>query len=171
MAKKFILYGTLTRSVMRNFNSLCYRNRGEITILVCELSSHPHRPGTKTLSDMWRSHWKVDFHCSVIFTRVNRIETIVWKVTRKRKRTSLNLYVYAWSFIHCRFIYARTHVKKKRQWKSTFTVIVGRYPRCTCTEALSDTTFRPVECTIQQFQTDQVCSFLLLVRSTSIISR
>ena len=142
MAKKFILYGKLTRSVRRNFNSLCYRNRGEITILVCELSSHPHRPGTKTLSDMWRSNWKVDFHCSVIFTRVNRIETMYGRSRVNVKEwTSLNLYVYAWSFIHCRFIYARTfyvrtHVKKKRQWKSTFTVIVGRYPRCTCTEAL-----------------------------------
>ena len=122
----------------------------------------------KNISDMWRSNWKVDFHCSVIFTRVNRIETMYG-------RSRVNLYVYAWSFIHCRFIYARkfyvrTHVKKERHWKSTFTVIVDRYPRCMDTEALSDTTFRPVECTIQHFQTDQVCSFLLLLRSTSIIS-
>ena len=127
----------------------------------------------KNISDMWRSNWKVDFHCSVIFTRVNRIETMYGRSrVNVKQRTLLNLYVYAWSFIQCRFIYTRTRVKKKkkRQWKSTFTVIVDRYPRCMRTEALSDTTFRPVECTIQHFQTDQVCSFLLLLRSTSIIS-
>ena len=128
----------------------------------------------KNISDMWRSNWKVDFHCSVIFTRVKRRETIYGRSrVHVNQRTLLNLYVYAWSFIHCRFIYARTRVKKKkkrRQWKSTFTVIVDRYPRCMCTEALPDTTFRPVQYTIQHFQTDQVCSFLLLLRSTSIIS-
>ena len=128
----------------------------------------------KNISDMWRSNWTVDFHCSVIFTRVNRIETMYGRSrVNVKERTLLNLYVYAWSFIHCRFIYARTRVKKKkkRQWKSTFTVIVDRYPRCMCTEALSDTTSRPVECTIQHFQTDQICSVLLLLRSNSIISR
>ena len=93
-----------------------------------------------------------------------------YKISEAQLQFAL-LHVYAWSFIHCLFIYARTHVRKKRQWKSTFTVIVDRYPRCMCTDVLSDTTFRPVECTIQHFQTDQVCSFLLLLRSTSIISR
>ena len=30
----------------------------------------------KNISDMWRSKLKVDFHCSVILTSVNRIETM-----------------------------------------------------------------------------------------------
>ena len=165
MAKKFILYGKLTRSVRRNFNSLCYRNRGEITILVCELSSHPHRPGTKTLSDMWRSNWKVDFHCSVIFTRVNRIETMYGRSRVNVKEwTSLNLYVYAWSFIHCRFIYARTfyvrtHVKKKATVE--INLYSHRWPLSQVyvyRSSISDTTFRPVECIFSIFKTTRTAA-------------
>ena len=73
----------------------------------------------KNISDMWRSNWTVDFYCSVIFTRVNRIETMYGRSrVNVKERTLLNLYVYAWSFIHCRFIYARTRVKKKKEKKS-----------------------------------------------------
>ena len=60
----------------------------------------------------------------VNFTRVNEIETIVGKVTRKRKSwTSLNFHVYAWSFVRCLYcIYARSHGKITQQWKSTLSL-------------------------------------------------
>ena len=89
----------------------------------------------KNISNMWRSNLNVDFHCRVIFTRVNRIETMYERSRVNVKEwTSLNLYVYAWSFIHCRFIYARkfyvrTHVKKSdsgnQPLQSSLTVIPG----------------------------------------------
>ena len=43
---------------------------------------------------------------------------------RKRKSwTSFNFHVYTWPFIHCFFfIYARSHGKITRQWKSTLRV-------------------------------------------------
>ena len=131
----------------------------------------------KNISDMWRSKLKVDFHCSVILTSVNRIETMYGRPrVNVKERTSLNLYVNAWPFIHwlsfiyARKFYVRTHVKKSDSGNQPLKS-VSRCPRCTCTEVLSDTTFRPVQCNIQHFQNDKDCSFLLLLRSPSIISR
>ena len=83
----------------------------------------------KNISDMWRSNWKVDFHCSVIFTRVNGIETMYGRSrVNVKQRTLLNLYVYAWSFIQCRFIYARTRVKKKKKATVEINLYSHRWP-------------------------------------------
>ena len=104
----------------------------------------------ETASSIIYPRLKVDFHCRVICTRVNTIEAVCesprvnFKVERgstftfrvgfrcfrcvneidalyqRKSLTSPNFYLYARRFIQ-RKIYARTHVKITRQWKSNFT--------------------------------------------------
>ena len=59
-------------------------------------------------------------HAGKIYARKwNRGE--VWKATRKSESWArFNFYVYAWPSLHCLyFIYARSHGKIRRSWKST----------------------------------------------------
>ena len=52
--------------------------------------------------------YKVDFHCGVVFTCVNRLGAMYLNVARKIKKNSLDFYFFARPFIQrISFIYAR----------------------------------------------------------------
>ena len=83
---------------------------------------------------LWRSSiavnatLRVDFHCCVKLTRVNKIEAMHERPRVHVRIERFNFYVYVRPSIYClyfvyaRKIYVRTQVKITRQWKFTTTV-------------------------------------------------